>query len=44
MQRLGIRLEVTEKLLNHVGQSMAGVAGVYHRHDFFPEMIEAVAK
>lgn len=44
LQRLGIRLEVTEKLLNHVGQSMTGVAGVYHRHDFWDEKVEAVDK
>ena len=37
MQRLGVRFEVTEAILNHVGQSRAGVAGVYQRHDWGPE-------
>jgi integrase len=29
MARLGVRLEVTEKLLNHVSGSMGGIVGVY---------------
>lgn len=37
MQRLGVRFEVTEALLNHVGESRAGVAGVYQRHDWSEE-------
>ncbi|NQX95313.1 MAG: hypothetical protein HRT64_10435 [Erythrobacter sp.] len=37
MQKLGVRFEVTEAILNHVGQSRAGVAGVYQRHDWGPE-------
>jgi len=44
MQRLGVRLEVTEKLLNHVSGSMAGIVSIYQRHDFFPEMKEAVER
>src|SRR5205823_4031666 len=44
MQRLGARLEVTEKLLNHVSGSTAGIVSIYQRHDFFPEMKEAIAK
>jgi integrase len=32
LQRLGIRLEVTEAVLNHVSGSRAGVVGVYQRH------------
>jgi integrase len=39
---LGVRLEVTEKLLNHVSGSFAGVAGIYNRYDFAPEMRAAV--
>jgi len=37
MQRLGIRFEVTEAVLNHVSGSKAGVAGVYQRHDWKEE-------
>src|SRR5690606_6239280 len=32
MQRLGIRLEVTEAVLNHVSGTRAGIVGVYQRH------------
>jgi integrase len=39
---LGVRLEVIEKLLNHVSGSFAGVAGIYNRYDFAPEMRAAV--
>jgi Arm DNA-binding domain len=42
IQRLGVRLEVTEALLNHVSGTRAGIVGTYQRHDFFPEMKEAV--
>ncbi|MBJ7439584.1 MAG: integrase family protein [Sphingopyxis sp.] len=41
-QRLGVRFEVTEAILNHVGASRAGVAGIYQRHDWKPEKIEAL--
>lgn len=37
MQRLGIRLEVTEALLNHVGGTRGGIAGVYQLHDWADE-------
>jgi integrase len=37
LQRLGVRLEVTEALLNHVSGSRAGVVGVYQRHDWAQE-------
>ncbi|HXH00235.1 MAG TPA: site-specific integrase [Sphingomicrobium sp.] len=37
MQRLGIRFEVTEAILNHVSGSKSGVAGVYQRHDWKDE-------
>ena len=37
LQRLGVRLEVTEALLNHVSGSRAGVVGVYQRHDWATE-------
>jgi integrase len=35
---LGVRLEVTEKLLNHVSGSLGGIVGVYQRHSFQDEM------
>jgi integrase len=39
---LGVRLEVIEKLLNHVSGSFSGVAGIYNRYDFMPEMRAAI--
>jgi integrase len=44
MARLGVRLEVTERLLNHVSGSLGGIVGVYQRHDFQPEMRQAVER
>lgn len=41
-QRLGVRFEVTEAVLNHVGGARAGVAGVYQRHDWKQEKREAM--
>lgn len=37
LQRLGVRLEVTEAVLNHISGSCAGIAGVYQRHDWAAE-------
>lgn len=37
LQRLGVRLEVTEAVLNHVGGSRAGIVGVYQRHEWATE-------
>jgi hypothetical protein len=37
LQRLGIRLEVTEAVLNHISGTRAGIAGVYQRHDWASE-------
>lgn len=42
LQRLGIRLEVIEALLNHISGTRAGVAGIYQRHHWWDEMVEAV--
>jgi integrase len=36
-QRLGVRLEVTEAVLNHISGSRGGIAGVYQRHDWAAE-------
>ena len=44
LTRLGVRVEVTEKLLNHVSGSMGGIVGVYQRHDFLDEMREAISR
>ncbi len=44
MQRLDVRFEVTEALLNHVSGSRGGVAGVYQRHDWAGEKREAMDK
>lgn len=43
LQRLGVRLEVTEAVLNHISGSRAGIVGVYQRHDYFKEKREALA-
>ena len=37
LQRLGVRLEVTEAVLNHISGSRGGIAGVYQRHDLAAE-------
>lgn len=37
LQRLGVRLEVTEAVLNHVSGSRGGIAGIYQRHDWAEE-------
>jgi integrase len=42
LQRLGIRFEVTEAVLNHVSGSKSGVAGVYQRHDWADEKRSAL--
>lgn len=44
LQKLGIRLEVIEALLNHISGTRAGIVGVYQRYDYWPEMTDAVAK
>lgn len=42
LQRLGVRFEVTEAVLNHVSGAKSGVAGVYQRHDWAQEKATAV--
>jgi integrase len=37
LQRLGVRLEVTEAILNHISGSRGGISGVYQRHDWAAE-------
>lgn len=42
LQRLGVRLEVTEAVLNHVAGTRGGLVGVYQRHDFLDEKRHAL--
>jgi integrase len=42
LQRLGVRLEVTEALLGHVSGSLGGIRGVYQRYDYAKEKREAI--
>lgn len=44
MQKLGVPLEVREKLTNHISGTQAGVAGVYGRYGYESEMKDAIAK
>jgi integrase len=37
LQKLGVRLEVTEAVLNHVSGSRGGIVGIYQRHDWANE-------
>ena len=43
LQRLGVRLEVTEAVLNHISGSRAGIVGVYQRHNWANEKKAALA-
>jgi integrase len=42
LQRLGVRLEVTEAVLNHVSGTRSGIVGVYQRHGWEKEKAEAL--
>jgi integrase len=39
--RIGTPIHVTERLLNHVTGAVSGVAAVYNRHSYLPEMFAA---
>jgi integrase len=39
---LGVPIHVTEKLLNHVSGTLAGIVAVYQRHTYQDEMREAI--
>ncbi len=41
---LGVAIPVIERLLNHISGTFSGVAGVYQRYDFMPEMRDAVKR
>jgi integrase len=42
LQKLGVRLEVTEAVLNHVSGSRAGIVGIYQRHEWATEKRQAL--
>jgi integrase len=44
MTALGVQLHVIEKLLNHVSGSFSGIVAVYQRHNFMPEMRDAMQR
>jgi integrase len=44
LARLGVSIAVIEQILNHRGGSLAGVAGVYIRHQFEKEKREALQR
>jgi hypothetical protein len=44
LQKLGVRWEVTEAVLNHISGSRAGIAGIYQRHDWEGEKRDALEK
>lgn len=41
LAQLGVPIHVTEKLLNHVSGTLSGVAAVYNRYTYLPEMRQA---
>jgi integrase len=43
LQRLGVRLEITEAILNHTAGSRAGIVGIYQRHHWTEEKRAALA-
>jgi integrase len=44
MSRLGVAPHVVERILNHESGSFRGVAGVYNRFQYLPEMREALER
>jgi integrase len=44
LQRLGVPLPVTERVLNHVSGSFGGIVGVYQRHEYAEEKREALTR
>ena len=42
MCRLGVPPHVADKILNHQGGTISGVAAVYQRHDFLSERMDAL--
>lgn len=44
LQRLGVRFEVTEAVLNHLSGARSGIAGVYQRYDWAKEKRDALQR
>src|SRR5262249_48181687 len=44
LQRLGVRLEVTEAALNHTSGSRGGIVGIYQRYDYAAEKRDALLR
>ena len=44
LQRLGVPLPVTERVLNHVSGSFGGIVGVYQRHEYAEERRDALER
>jgi len=44
MAKIGVAVPVIEKILAHRGGSFRGVAGIYQRHSFLPEMTVAMQR
>jgi hypothetical protein len=42
MASIGTPIHITERLLNHVSGTQAGIVSVYQRHEYLPEMRKAV--
>ena len=42
LQKMGVRLEVTEAILNHKSGSVSGIVAIYQRHDWKEEKREAL--
>jgi hypothetical protein len=42
MARLGVAPHVADKILNHQGGTISGVAAVYQRHEFMNERKDAL--
>lgn len=43
LAQLGTPIHVAEKLLNHVSGTVSGIAAVYNRYTYLPEMRQAIA-
>jgi integrase len=41
---LGTPIHVTEKILNHVSGTTGGLVGIYQKHSYWPEQVEALRK
>jgi integrase len=42
LQKMGVKLEVTEAVLNHVSGTRAGIVSLYQRHDYRDEKRQAL--